>query len=117
METLKERAERIKNWIENGCNVEIESHRQGLGRAVVLVFNKQTADEKSTEDTKHNNGIGFNGVDAKILSSIAKQFISRNSMSIEQSRIVKKKMQKYAMQIAKIQIAKKERPSVSSCPR
>lgn len=73
-----------------------------LMRGLVAIYNKQTEDEKSVGVTSHDNGIGFNGVDAFILTSIAQQFIARGSVSPKQKDIVRKKMVKYAGQLTLI---------------
>lgn len=73
-----------------------------LLRGLVAIYNKQTEDEQSNGTTSHDNGIGFNGVDAFILTSIAQQFISRGFVSPKQKDIVRKKMLKYSGQLTLI---------------
>lgn len=46
-----------------------------IGRALVVLYNRQTADEKRVMDTKESNGIGFAGCDAKQGSYGAQQYI------------------------------------------
>ena len=69
--------------------------------ALVRVFNWQTEDEKDCEQTHHLNKIGFSGVDAEILTSFAKQFISKKSLSPKQLILAHKKLHKYAAQLVK----------------
>jgi hypothetical protein len=78
-------------------------------RAILAIFEKQTADEQSSEDTTNSNGVGFNYVDAPILSSFAKQIMAWQTMprypsplSPKQMDIAKKKIGKYAKQLARI---------------
>ena len=72
-------------------------------KALVRIFREnQTADEQSAETTSHDNGIGFSGIDANFLSSLAKQYISRGSLSPKQTGFVLKKMPKYAGQVVKM---------------
>ena len=69
-------------------------------KAMVRIFNEnQMADEKQSEHTIHNNGIGFNGIDSTILSSFAQQVIRGRSLSTKQMAIVFKKMPRYARQV------------------
>lgn len=48
-----------------------------VGRALVHLFNRQTAEEQEAEITKDHNGVGFTGVDGEIGTSMAK-FYNRN---------------------------------------
>lgn len=78
-------------------------------RACVLIYNYQTAEEQAFDMTKTDNGVGFTGCDAEILSSFAKQIIAfvpdgrwRSPMSPKQMALLRRKMPKYAGQILKI---------------
>ena len=55
---------------------------------LVRIFENQTADEQDMDATVENNGIGFTGSDAEFLSSLAKQFQERNSLSFGQMKFV-----------------------------
>lgn len=71
-------------------------------KALLWMYDFQTDDEKHSERTKQLNGVGFNGVDGEILTSFAKQVIDRNFLSPKQMEILRKKMPKYAGQMAAI---------------
>ena len=72
-------------------------------RAIVALFNKQTADEQSAEITQEKNFMGFNGVDAEILTSFAKQVVYKGrTLSQKQLAIAFKKLPKYSKQLLKI---------------
>ncbi len=91
--TLDEINEKLKSgnvtWIEHG---------------VVAIFNKQTDTEKVIESTNYNNGVGYNGADAPIMSSFAKWLLKRkgNHLSTKQLAIAQKKIVKYSKQLTKI---------------
>lgn len=69
-------------------------------KAMVRIFQEnQTQQEQATEATVEDNGIGFSGTDGEILSSFAKQQLSRGSLSPKQMVIVFKKMPKYHKQV------------------
>jgi hypothetical protein len=69
-------------------------------KALVRIFSEnQTSHEQAAEVTNEDNGIGFTGVDANFLSSLAKQFIAKGSLSEKQMVYVHKKMKKYARQV------------------
>ena len=69
-------------------------------KAMVRIYTEnQTSAEKAVQQTRENNGIGFNGTDGMILSSFSEQYKSRGSLSPKQMAIVKKSMPKYAKQV------------------
>ena len=45
-------------------------------RALLKIFEAQTASEQATESTNHHNGVGFTGSDAPFLTSCAKRVCS-----------------------------------------
>jgi hypothetical protein len=57
---------------------------RAVGRALVVLNNRQTIDEQQTESTRHSNGRGFNGCDAKIGTSCAKYFLKNGTLSPKQ---------------------------------
>lgn len=85
-------------------------------RGLIRIFKNQTADEQAQEATTNNNGIGFTGTDAKLLSSFAKQAQKRiawveskgwnvqynKMLSEKQFQILFKKMPKYARQLLEV---------------
>ena len=71
-------------------------------KAVVKIYENQTTDEQSAHETKHVNGIGFNGADAPIMSSFAEFYMKRGFLSPKQLMIARKKIMKYAGQLCVI---------------
>lgn len=70
-----------------------------LYHGIVAIHNLQTMDEQTTQTTRHQNGMGFNSADAKIMSSFAEQIKARNSLSEKQKYIARIKMPKYSGQL------------------
>lgn len=78
-------------------------------RSLRLIFMNQTSDERASENTVWLNGVGFNGVDAEILSSFAKQVIAwednpetrryPSPLSPKQLEIARRKMVRYWRQL------------------
>lgn len=68
-------------------------------RAIVKLWQRQTADEQITQSTGQDNGVGFNGTDAFILSSFAEQINKGRTLSPKQLAIAFKKLPKYSRQI------------------
>lgn len=81
---------------------KIQTNDKWLYRALVRLFENQTLEEQSTENTSINNGIGFNSVDAGILSSFAKFYIKNGFLSEKQKIIARKKIKKYTKQLYNI---------------
>ena len=68
-------------------------------RALVKVYTLQTLDEQATGQTANLNGVGFSGIDSKILSSFAEQVNKGRNLSPKQMAIVFKKMPRYHRQV------------------
>ena len=85
---------------------KLRSDNRWLCRGILAIYNKQTYEEQNAEATLKDNGVGFNGVDAYILSSFAKQLKQGKALSSKQLVIASKKMPKYAGQL--LQIAKEK---------
>lgn len=98
-----------KTWTKEEIRENLQTNDTWVLRGVLAIFDKQTADEQVSEDTKHHNNIGFNGVDARIMSSFAKQIQNfkpggkfHTPLSKKQMAIARKKILKYSGQLAKI---------------
>lgn len=78
---------------------------------LLALYARQTADEQLAQATGHDNGVGFNGTDANILSSFAEQVIRNRRMrsaggstyssdlSPKQMTLLRTKMVKYGKQL------------------
>lgn len=82
--------------------VKVSTDPKWIARAIVAIYQRQTSTEQMIGQTTDKNGIGFNGVDAFILSSFAQQIISGRTLSEKQLAIAFRKMPKYSGQLAKI---------------
>ena len=71
-------------------------------RALTVVYRNQTADEQRAQQTIEHNGIGFSGPDAEILSSFARQYQQRGSLSPRQMNVLRRKIPSYAGQVARV---------------
>lgn len=105
---------------------KIKENDQWLIRGVLAIYERQTDEEQQTRETTENNGVGFNGVDSTILSSFAEQIKQWENntarrfpkpLSDKQLAIARKKMVKYAKQLANIannnRVASQQREQVS----
>ena len=91
-----------KVWSNEEIKEMLYFNPRAVERAVMAIFKLQTTDEKRFNKTNHNNGLGFNGVDAPILSSFAKWLNTGRHLSQKQMAIAKKKIIKYSGQLTKI---------------
>ncbi len=92
----------VKKWTKDEIKQKLTTDTRWVIRGLLAIYDRQTADEKAVGATVEDNGVGFNGADAEILSSIAMNYKTRNFISPRQLEIVQKKMPKYAGQLAKI---------------
>ena len=74
------------------------SHRQAL-KALVTIYYRQTEDERVFGETRHPNGRGFRGPDAKILTSLAQQYLAKGTLSVDQMAILLRRIPVYAGQL------------------
>ena len=91
-----------KVWTKDEIKNLLETNDQMVARSVKKLYEYQTADEQEEKTANINNGVGFNGTDAEFLSSIAEWLISGKKLSQKQLDITRKKLFKYAGQLAKI---------------
>jgi hypothetical protein len=94
---------------------QLGSNKVWALKALVRIFQEnQTDDEQINQTTTHDNGIGFSGCDAEFLSSLAKQYLQRGSLSDKQMSFVFRKMPKYAGQVIKMSDQSKLEAMVAS---
>lgn len=74
-------------------------------QALLRLYDNQTAAEQNSGFVTDYNGIGFAGTDSGILTSFAKQFLRKGSLSEKQMQILFKKIGKYAGQLTEQAIA------------
>lgn len=94
VETIKQKISTDPKWAE---------------RAILALYERQTMDERISQQTNENNGEGFNGADAYILTSFASQLIRyKRPLSPKQLAIAFRKLPKYATQLYKIAQSKEQ---------
>jgi len=91
-----------KKWNKEKIQGKLKEQDSWVIRGLIAIYKKQTIEEQKREDTVENNGVGFNGSDARFLTSLAKQAIQRGNLSPKQMQYGRKKVMKYAGQLAKI---------------
>jgi hypothetical protein len=101
--TKEERLEWVKTMLKSDSRWTI--------RGLLAIFSRQTVDETSSDATIEDNGVGFTGFDAEILTSFAKRVMEweqetthkyPTALSPRQIEVLQKRMPKYAQQLIKI---------------
>jgi hypothetical protein len=77
----------------------IDTNDSAVYRGILAIFSFQTATEQAFDGTVEDNGVGFSGVDAELLSSFAKQIQKKGSLSEKQMVYARKKIRKYWNQL------------------
>lgn len=73
-----------------------------LYRGILAIYERQTFTEQAAGDTIEDNGVGFNGVDARKLSEFAEDIKKYGDLFDWKKTVARKKMLKYAGQLADI---------------
>lgn len=106
-----------KKWTKERIRELIETNDKMLEHSLIVLFRRQTPDERVCERTSNTNKMGFNQYDAEILTSFAKQILNPQTqekypegrrLSPKQKTIARKKLKKYARQLADYANAQKE---------
>jgi hypothetical protein len=89
-------------WNETTIKQLLDSNQKAVERAIVAIYERQTADEKATHSTSKTNGVGFSQYDAEFLSSLAEWIKRGRSLSPRQLAIGRNKIKRYHRQLAEI---------------
>ena len=90
-----------KSAIESAIREVITTNPQKAIKAMIRIYEYQTADEQESGDVSEFNGVGFAGTDSVILTSFCKQYQKYGRLSEKQIEIVLKKIGKYAGQLTR----------------
>lgn len=85
--------------------IQLATRPQQAIKGLMRIYANQTESEQSSGIVIFNNGIEFIHADSEILTSFARQFEERGSLSEKQLAILYKKMPKYAGQLINAAIA------------
>lgn len=77
----------------------ITTNERWAKAALLRIYDNQTADEQMSEATNHENGIGFTGGDARLLTRFAEWYKGHGWLSPKQMAWVYRKLGKYAAQL------------------
>jgi hypothetical protein len=88
-----------KIWSKETIQELLDTNGNAVYRAMVQIYDKQTAEEQQCQDTHLYNSVGFTGVDAEIMSSFTEYYNKWGKLSPKQMIIARKKMKKYWKQL------------------
>ena len=91
-----------KVWTKDEIKSMLNENDRAVARGVLAIYNRQTDGEKIDDNTHESNGVGFNKIDAEILSSFARWFYAHGYLTEKQTAIARKKIMKYAGQLVEI---------------
>ena len=90
-----------KKEIEVAIKKQITTSKAQAIKAMMRIYEYQTADEQANGCVTSLNGVGFAGTDAEILTAFCKQYESKQWLSDKQIDLIMKKIGKYAAQLTK----------------
>jgi len=88
-----------KTWNKQSIQELIVSNDKAAVRALLVVYGNQTPAEKADGKTVENNGAGFSGVDAEILTSFVKFYQRTGFLTGKQLALLKVRIVKYWRQL------------------
>jgi hypothetical protein len=88
-----------KIWSKESIQELLDKNDEAVYRAMLQIYDRQTADEQKYKDTHLYNSVGFTGVDAEIMSSFTESYKKWNKLTPKQMVIARKKMKKYWKQL------------------
>ena len=91
-----------KIWTVEEVKVLLAESDKAVARAILAIYNRQTEDEKAIKETSESNGVGYNGVDANFMSSLAQFYQAKGFLTAGQVKYGRKAIMKYAGQLTTI---------------
>ncbi len=91
-----------QKYTKEGIKQMLLTNDKAVVRGILALYEKQTQDEKNSQATIYTNNVGFNGSDSKFLSSLAEWYKKTNMLTPKQIAFGRKKLLKYAGQLANI---------------
>jgi hypothetical protein len=79
----------------------LETRDEAVVRALVVLYNRQTAAEQSLQTTSEANGRGFTGFDGKIGCNMAQFYLRNGYLSEKQIAVWRKRDKRGNMKIAR----------------
>lgn len=81
--------EQTKTWTRETVQDLLMTNDRAVERALLVLLDRQTFDEQTSKDTKHQNGRGFTQADARIMTEFAVQVKRGRSLTPSQLRFLR----------------------------
>lgn len=93
---------RSQKKVKEFLKAKLSTDKKWAFGALEKIYEHQTKDEQEAEHTIDHNGVGFSRFDGEILSSFARQYKVRGTLTEKQMQVVLRRMPAYWKQIARI---------------
>lgn len=94
--------------LQEEIRTKIQQDPRWTERAVLVLFEHQTEDEKRADAALKRNGIGFSGADARLMSYYAKWLLAKNHLTGKHLERAQKVVSKYAGQLTQIALDRRQ---------
>lgn len=88
-------------WTKERIQSLLETNDRAIGRALLVLYRRQTYEEQKTYETRNDNGIGFASCDARAGTGMALFFSKNNYLTTKQIAYWRKKMKSGTSRIGK----------------
>ena len=89
-------------WTKEQMLDLIKNNNQAVLRAIIVLYDRQTPEEKAKGEAIEDNFIGFSGYDSKYLGDLAKQLLKEKRIKRDDFWRARYRLRKYAGQLAEI---------------
>ena len=117
-ESIEDGTAKNLDEIVNHMRLALMTNNDYLEKAILKLYKYQTEYEQQTQDTAMLNGVGFNTIDANVLSSLAEwildrehapaseqnKYVVRRHLTDKQRLFARKKVTKYAGQLVNMYV-------------
>lgn len=90
------------DWTKEEIKALLESNDKAVMRGLIVITSLQTASERETHNTVELNGVGWNKIDADLMTSFVEQVRAKRWLSAKQLKATRARLMKYAGQLAKV---------------
>lgn len=80
-----------QTWNKDTIEHLLQTNDKAVERALIVLFDRQTTDEKRQHTTKHHNNRGFCSYDAEYLTKLAEQIRAGRHLSQNQLNLLRKR--------------------------
>ena len=94
-----------KNTIQATFFRRLQRDRAFRHAVLLALHARQTKDERELKTTIWSNAVGFNTLDAPVLSDLAEQVLAGKKLTLKQENEVVRRLKKYSRQFLRVTLA------------